>query len=459
MKIIRIIDSRHVNIEDKKLNGCEETNDIETTSGNDVNFYDKTEPQSVIYGLSTNVNRCSNKILEIEFNKEGTPYHGLLIIPLILVVILVNLGYLLIPKYDANALDYFDLFLQEMTYILNVLILLIASHHFSYLLIIGKGDVCSAKKLFYLFLGCFCVLLTYRYTAITLKFRCFLPEKLTQLLAFLVQQVTLFTLLWFQHPKSQRSDPCFQSRYKWFITFRVLNTIGAQVYIQAARLFDSIINHFQIALAFLLLGIRYISLKLSTKLMEKARGDSLLSASFDVSSRVGCYHALYLMIIIGSKARFETTIVYTIVDTLLIVRSFSKIVSLVNDQRRDNRIQFNNALQMITIREMLEIVLPFCFCLIYIIAFFGPNKEAFGFLEGISRDEMLWTVTKISIVIFFDGTRIVICAIILESRYHVSIFKSYCHLMNVYWKHVTALISFLLCLVSLRIPFLRYLAT
>ena len=185
----------------------------------------------------------------------------------------------------------------------------------------------------------------------------------------------------------------------------------------------------------------------------------MLTASFDVSSRMGCYHALYLMIIIGSKARFETTIVYAFVDTLLIMRSFSKIVSIVNDQRSDNQIQFNNALQMITLKEMLEIILPFCFCLIYIIAFFGPNKEAFGFLKGISLDEMLWTVTKISIINFFDCIRIVICAIILEYRYHVSIFKSYCHLMNVYWKYLTALISSCLCIVSLRLQSSKYLIT
>ena len=183
----------------------------------------------------------------------------------------------------------------------------------------------------------------------------------------------------------------------------------------------------------------------------------MLSVSFEVSCRVGCYHALYLMIIIGSKARFETTIVYAFVDTLLIMRSFSKIVSIVNDQRSDNQIQFNNALQMITLKEMMEIVLPFCFCLIYIIAYFGPNKEAFGFLKGISLDEMLWTVMKISIINFFDGIRIVICAIILESRYHVPIFKSYCHLMNVYWKYLTALISVCLYLVSLQNQISKYL--
>ena len=445
MKIIRLIDSRHVN--------------IETISGIDVNSYDKTEAPSMNHSLRTTVNRCCNNILEIESNDEGTPSHGLLIIPLIFIVILVNLGYLLIPKYDVIDLDYFDLFLQETSHILNFQLLTIAYHHFSYVLIMGKDDVCTAKKLLFLLLNCFCVGLTYRYTAIILKFRCFLPEKSTQLLAFLVQQVTLFTVLWFQHPKSQRSDPSFQRRYKWLIAIRTFRALGIQGYAQAARLFDLIINHFQIALAFLLLGIRYMALKLSTKLVEKARGDNMLSANFEVSCRVGCYHALYLMIIIGSKARFETTIVYAFVDTLLIMRSFSKIVSIVNDQRSDNQIQFNNALQMITLKEMMEIVLPFCFCLIYIIAYFGPNKEAFGFLKGISLDEMLWTVMKISIINFFDGIRIVICAIILESRYQVPIFKSYCHLMNIYWKYLTALISVCLYLVSLQNQFSKYLIT
>ena len=57
---------------------------------------------------------------------------------------------------------------------------------------------------------------------------------------------------------------------------------------------------------------------------------------------------------------------------------------------------------------------------------------------------------------FFDGIRIVICAIILEYRYHVSIFKSYCQLMNVYWKYLTALPGLLLLVVSLKIQFFDY---
>ena len=191
-----------------------------------------------------------------------------------------------------------------------------------------------------------------------------------------VLQVTQFTLHWFQHPKSQRSDLSFQRQYKWLITIKISGAIGIQGYVQVARLFELIINHFQIALAFLLLGIRYISLKLSTKLMEKARGDNMLSASFEASCRVGCYHALYLMIIIGSKARFETTFVYAFVDTLLIMRSFSKIVSIVNDQRSDNQIQFNNALQMITLKEMLEIVLPFFLPHIHC-SFFRAQQRSF----------------------------------------------------------------------------------
>ena len=424
---------------------------IETISGKGANFYVETERRSVLHSIRITVNRWSNRILEIEFTDEKNPYHGLLIIPLILIVLLTSLAYLLIPKYDANDLDYFDLFFQEMSYILNLQVLIISAHHFSYLLMMGKDDVCTPKKLFQLFLNNFCVLLTYRYSTIILKFRCFLPEKFNQFLAVFVLQVTQFTLHWFQHPKSQRSDLCFQRRYKWFIAFRISIGMSIQVYVQTARLFDLIVNHFQIALAFLLLGIRYLSLKLHTKIMEKARGDNALTASLDVNCRVGCQHALYLMIIIGSKARIETTIVYTFIDTLLITRSFFKIASAVNDHTRVDNIQFDKSLQMITLKETLEILLPICYCVIYVIAFFGPNKEAFGFLKGISVDDMIWTLMKISIFICFDGMRIVIFAIILEYRYHVSIFKSYCNLMNVYWKYLTAWIAMMLLVVSLKI--------
>ena len=77
-------------------------------------------------------------------------------------------------------------------------------------------------------------------------------------------------------------------------------------------------NHYQFLFAFVLIGMRYLVTKAHNKVIERARGDDKLTAQVAVACGVGCYHAMYLMMFIGSRARMETTIVYLVIDTFLI---------------------------------------------------------------------------------------------------------------------------------------------
>ena len=82
------------------------------------------------------------------------------------------------------------------------------------------------------------------------------------------------------------------------------------------------------------------------KLLPVIRPPYFISASDEdtvivvMACGVGCYHAMYLMMFIGSRARMETTMVYLVIDTFLIFLLFYKTVSKVNDFASSDGVSF-----------------------------------------------------------------------------------------------------------------------
>ena len=408
--------------------------------------YKDTEPQSML-------RRLSNNILGIEFGQTSQTKHGLLIIPLILIVLLANAQMVLMPKYDANELDYYEVLSQEIFHVFFVNVISIAQHQFDYRLIMGKSAACAGKNLIFLFLCIFGLTFNYRWSSIIFKIRCLFPANLNQIIISFLSRIILYIIFWFQHPKSERLDSGFRRRFMWYILYKLQsNVVFVVFYTQTEGLFERITNHFQIALSFVLIGIRYICKKLMDKTVEKARGNDELSARFAVNATVGSRHALYLIIIIGSKARFETSMVYMFLDTFLILKGFFKTLSSVNNQ--DGRRlsldmnRFDEPWRPVTLKETCEILIPACFIPVYAMAFFGPNKEIFGLFKDIELNEFLDSLQKMGYVLVFDGIRIVVFASILKFKFRISLFQCYTKLMRTYWKYLAAIISQFLFLVS-----------
>ena len=132
--------------------------------------------------------------------------------------------------------------------------------------------------------------------------------------------------IWIRLPKSKTSDTQFRKRFIWFMLFRITAILFILLYNRSAQFFDKFQSWFQLALVFVLLGIRYVFTICLSKIVDKACGDNVFSARFVVSCGVGCIHALFLMLMVGSKAGMYATFVYAFLDVILIIRLFFKII-------------------------------------------------------------------------------------------------------------------------------------
>ena len=358
-----------------------------------------------------------------------------LIIPLIFLIILTNIDLAVIPR--GFIVPFVQIECQIIFNELNSIILVFAAHYFDYTLIVGKNDSISKRNLGYLafysismkfvVLGILRILNVYEVNPIS--------PRVGDLIAAIFMQIALYVKNWFQHSKPMRSSTEFRKRYRWFIFYKLALVLMNTCFRQASVLFDLIKNMFQPALVFVFIGLNEGITKFLEKAVNKAKGvNEEASARFDVMCNVGCRYSLYIMLIVGYKATMATTITYIVVDTVTVFRLLYKTVKLVGIQGTQERKMIRNALEEVTLQETLVILLPLCFCFIFVMSFYGPNKETSTLVQNETQDTMISTLGKIGAFMVFDLTRIIAFALFLQLTYRISYYKSFSDMMKSYWK-------------------------
>ena len=264
-------------------------------------------------------------------------------------------------------------------------------------------------------------------------------------------------MTWIQQPRSKRIDQQFQSRYKWYVFYRLVSVSIGQVYTLTAGIFENIKKDYQPVLVLALPVMRYSCVQLLLRIGNKARGENELSARFATGCRVACIHALFLAIVIGSTATLTTACLICLTDAILSLKSCFTIGKLRIGQGNDAQDKIKNNLQMFVMKETLEILIPITYCVIFCMVYFGPNAHLFG---GFKTDywqhnklENIWDpVTKLFYFLLVDMLRIIVNAIILWKYCKISLLKEHLQMMETYWKPITTNMALLIFFVRIIMP-------
>ena len=385
------------------------------------------------------------------FGQNHDSWNVFLVIPLILVVIVTNIDLAIIPK--SYVIPFIEIDCQILFNELNSIFLVFAGYYFDYTLIMGKSDAISKKNFVYLILNSTTAkFLVYGGLSILKAFEIdSISQRMGDLIATIIMQTALYTINWFQHSKSMRLNSQFRRRYGWFIIFKLALVLMNTCFRQASVLFDLIKNMFQPALVFVFIGLKEGITKLLDAAVKRARGENESSARFDVMCNVDCRYALYLMLIVGYKATMATTITYIVVDSVSVFRLLYKTVKFVGIQGNQNRIKVRDSLEEVTLQESLVILLPLCFCSIFVMSFYGPNKETSALVQNETQDTMISTLGKIGMFMLFDLARIVVFSLLLQLKYKISYFKSFTEMMKSYWKVIGVFAAGSIFSVSIKI--------
>ena len=329
-------------------------------------------------------------------------------------------------------------------------------HSFDFLLIMSKRDMFSAKDFLFQLLGYF-LSSSSVYIGLTIVWIYELnfhpPFPFLSICIPWVPYCTVFMIVWFQQPKSNRSNQQFKNRYKWYVIYRFVGLLIGQIYSLSAVVFENINQEYQPVLALVLPILRHYSVKLLLKIGNKARGENELSAQFSTGCKVASIHALCLVIIIGSTATLATACLICLIDAVISLRSCINIQKLTRDNRNETQRKRKNNLQMFVMKETLEILIPVTYCAIFCMVYFGPNAELFG---GFKNDywqykelkDISEPLTKLFYFLLVDIFRVSLNALILWKYCKISLLSEHLQMMETYWKPITANMALLIFFVS-----------
>lgn len=410
--------------------------------------------QSVGQGMMKIIGKGAKGIFVIDFEKDGNVTSGLYCILISLVVISLSVPLTIVPQH--NILKFPEYWPE---YWLNYLVILLAyasNHVFDCFLVMNNNDMFSIK----IFVGMYANLLGAMMLAslminviwiYVLNFHPPIPcfGIMLRSVAFVVN----CTVLWFQHPITLRSDLCFRKRLKSYLVMRVVRQCMFQAYVKSAILFEMVPAKFQFVLAFALPILRYGNSWVQHKIADKAKGSIESANRFAVNCYVACTHALYLSIIIGSKATDITSYLICGIDVILNMKLCYKIVRIYKRHGKILHAEIQNDLQTLVMKETLELLLPILYCIMFSMAYFGPNAEIMGNIKNDywqykKVEDVTIPLSKIGVFLFIDLLRIMLSSFILWKCCRINFFSEYCRMMDIYWKAITSYIALYLLAVS-----------
>ena len=225
-----------------------------------------------------------------------------------------------------------------------------------------------------------------------------------------------------------------------------------KLYVAASGLFGKLAEYQPVVILILPL-MRYLTDKVLKTTANYAKGEDDLSARFAVNCRVACIHVLFMVILVGSSASTITACLLCVVDAVLNLKLCYSIIKIKRSLLDDASFKSKDQLQLLSLKESLEILVPTLYCPILCLGFFGPNAQVLGFIQTTSwTDDDLHDLknsfAKLGMFMIFDISRIFLNSYILWKFCKVSLYSEFCQMMAVYWKLITTCVAIFVLVVS-----------
>ena len=413
--------------------GSELENELESKKDN------KSTHKSLLYKIKDIV----EDFLHIDFKMDINSRCAVNCLLILFLVTLLSLPITIVPRY--NLIEVPKNWPQELLPYSLICAAFILFNMFELFLVTSKHEFLTSKVLF---MSLIIVTFTVQTEYILLNVLWIYGLKYHPPIPYIGQMSNIGLMssmslsIWFLQPKSFREHAKNRKQLKWYLFLLFTRTtIVYQGYLFMTALFEKFTNKYQVALAFATPLMKYGNNWIQSKIVENCRGENSASAKFSVNCNVACTHALYLALVIGSTATNLTSFVICGLDALLGVLLCFKIYRKSRNSEIST-VDLQKQIDALVTKEALEILLPFLYCIIFVISYFGPNAELFGNVKAdIWQYEKVEDITtpmyKLGLFLLFDITRITLAAVFLWLTCKIHFFDEYCRLMGYYWKPIT----------------------
>ena len=187
---------------------------------------------------------------------------------------------------------------------------------------------------------------------------------------------------------------------------------------------------------------RELNIRLLNKLAKRAAACEDLEYKANVSISVNIIYSSFIAITIGSTATTLTSYFILTMEFLHNLYSCWKITKM-NRKIEHNEIEElkgknKEALVMLTITEVIEILVPMATSITFLLAFYGPNASILGNIQNSYWDyEMVDDIGQVLSgayqMFFFDTASIVVGGLILWKFSKINILRECCKVLKRFW--------------------------
>ena len=224
------------------------------------------------------------------------------------------------------------------------------------------------------------------------------------------------------------------------------------------KLFLAVAPEYQWVLAVSLPIAREVNLALMLKMSHIASECKSWPVVCSVSHYMNARHALFIAIIIGNVATYETSLLVLGIDFLINIYLCLKLIYLRRNKNKFDVSKQVALIQELVLNEHVEFVMPIAYFICFLAAYYGPNSEyignikygGMGFKPVTEIDKFYKNITKLFLI---DTSSAAICTLTLWMVCKVNLLRAYYQMLKESWLHMAIQTAFLLEFVSINVLF------
>ena len=371
--------------------------------------------------------------------------NGLHILSIVGVCILLSSPVTLIPQHDSIQFPnywYEILMTFSVTYSIHWTLLTIMDNK----MVLKINELSSTKRRFFLFL-CPTLAFTMIICGLYPYWTYYLGYNYPMPFANFISDCMVFIFvisLWFQFPKQMRADQESRKRLISFVLYILWKFITNYIYNPLLVALKKMPPNAQPIMAIVLPMVRSMDSKVLSKLLTRCNSEEELVVESYANIISNVNFNLFATIAISTNTTSLTTYCVLLVG---VVNSLYQCIAIMKLHRkiepdesklRKREIEKEKKIRAIAISEVLDILVPLMYTVVFVVAYYGPNATI---LKGIKID--YWNNTQVDniekllaaeLMLFtFDFTALVAVVLLLWYFCKINLLKEICWVLKTYW--------------------------
>ena len=262
-------------------------------------------------------------------------------------------------------------------------------------------------------------------------------------------------LVWFLFPKEWRQCKHLQKRMCYLLFYVVYGLMANVCYSIIIQIIGKSSNNYQPIVALVLPALREVDFMISSKMIKKAANGDESGSLIQLKYMINGQYVILLCIVLGSLASDATSWVLIGVDYSINIWLSFKLVR--TKKRNPHMIQEQiDVLKEITICELVELLAPLAFILVFVAASQGPNSGLFGNIGNSywtyrAIKDISQALKNMTYLFLVDFSSILASAIILWFFCKINLWKAFNEVITEFGKSFGLFLGYLLMVVILNI--------